>query len=262
MTALDDALRAAGLSKHIVWRAQTSAKRKTLGITVNPDATVTITAPEGADPQQVARVVRAKTMSIVRAVILARETAPAHPAKELISGEGFPILGRSYRLRVADDGPVRIEYVFTPNGGFPFLFLARDQARDNAALVAWYAAQGETWLTQHAPAWLDRLGAHGVRFTVKDLGEKPGAFRPAARTVALHWALFQLDRDLVELTMVRHAARFARGRIQTAARADEITASRIVDWQRRVDRLRQDWRTVWTGAVNSTAVESTSGGAS
>jgi hypothetical protein len=249
MTALDDALTAANLSKHIVWRTQTSAKRRTLGITVEPDATVTITAPEGADPQQVARAVCAKTMSIIRAVVLAQETAPDHPVKHLIGGEGFPILGRNYRLRLVEDGPVRIEYVFTPNGGFPFLSLARNDARDAKALIAWYTRRGEEWLGTHSPSWLDRLGAHGVRFTVEDLSERPGVFRPASRMVVLHWALFQLDRDLVELTMVRHAARFMRGQVQAVGRADQAVESRIIDWRRRADRLRQDWRTVWTGTV-------------
>jgi hypothetical protein len=249
MTALDDALTAANLSPSIKWRAQTSAKRRTLGVTVNPDATVTITAPQGADPVKVARAVRAKTLSIVAAVVKARENAPAHPVRELVGGEGFPILGRSYRLRIVDDGPVRIEHVFTPNGGFPFLFLARPQVGDSAALIAWHTAQGEEWLARHAPNWVERLGARGVRFAVEDLGERPGVFRPASKTVVLHWALFQLDRDLVELTMVRHAARFMRGQVQTAARADQAAESRIPEWHRRADRLRQEWRTAWTGAV-------------
>lgn len=252
MTTLDDALTAADLSKHIVWRAQTSTRRKTLGITVNPDATVTITAPEGADPQRVARAVKSRSETILRGVFKAHETAPDHDVKELIGGEGFPVLGRNYRLRLVDDGPVRIEYVFTPNGGFPFLFLAREDADGAAALIAWYTTQGEQWLARHAPQWVERLGAHGVRFTVEDLGERPAVFRPASRTVALHWALFQLDRGVVEFVMVRHAARFAHGQPQTVGRADEIAASRIVEWHRRAGQLRRDWRTVWTGAASTT----------
>lgn len=248
---VEAALASAGLSDLIRWRVRISKRRTGTGrITIEPDASVVITVPERCDPAQVARLVKSRTDTIISAVLKARQSAPEHPAKELISGEGFDLLGRPYRLRVADgSGPVHIDRVTTPNGSFPFLFLDRSETGTAAALIDWYASQGEMWIAEHASAWTKRLNAAGLRFAIEDLGERPAVFRPVSRTVALHWALFALDRDVVEFALVRHAARLRDGQVAVPAAADRSVESLIPDWQRRVDRLRAQWRTTWTGAI-------------
>lgn len=256
---VEAALTSAGLSDSIRWRVRISKRRTGTGrITIEPDTSVVITVPERCDPAEVARLVKSRTDTIIATVLKARQSAPDHPAKELISGEGFDLLGRPYRLRVADNfGPVRIDRVTTPNGSFPFLFLDRSDAATATALIDWYTRQGDTWIGEHAPAWTSRLSATGLKFTIEDLGERPAAFRPASRTVALHWALFALDRDVVEFTLVRHAARLRNGQVATPAAADASVESLIPDWRSRVERLRAQWRTAWTGAISQTETTQT-----
>lgn len=251
-TPLDDALTAANLPAIIRWTAQTSTRRKTVGITIETDGTVVITAPAGADPAKVAAVVKSRKYSIIAAVVKAAPTVPERPVKQLVSGEGFPLLGRSYRLRITDGGhPVGIDRVVTANGSYEFLFVGRDQAQDATAIIGWLTMQGEQWLERVAPSWLDRLKVTGLRLKVEDLGDRPAVFRPASRTLAMHWALFQLDRSVVELELVLHAARLRGDEIRTPTHAEGTVQNLMADWDRRTRSMRKQWRTAWTGAVRN-----------
>jgi Protein of unknown function DUF45 len=249
-TPLEDALTAANLPPIIRWTAKTSTRRKTVGITVETDAAVVITAPEGADPVKVAAVVKSRKQSIVAAIVKAAPAVPDRPVKRLVSGEGFPLLGRSYRLRITDgDHPVGIDRVVTPNGSYEFLFVARRQAGDAKAIIAWLTAQGEQWLAGHAPAWMERLKAGGLQLKVEDLGDRPAAFRAVSRTLAFHWALFQHDRSVIELELILHAARLHGGEIRTPTHAESTAQGLMADWYTRTRNMREQWRTAWTGAV-------------
>src|SRR5439155_8951500 len=94
------------------------------------------------------------------------------------------------------------------------------QACDAKAIIGWLTAQGEQWLERVAPAWLNRLQVTSLWLTVEDLGDRPAVFRPASRTLAMHWALFQLDRSVIELELVLHAARLRGDEIRSPAHAE------------------------------------------
>ena len=90
---------------------------------------------------------------------------PAVPVKEFVSGEGFPYLGRSYRLLLvnAQDVPLRMEA-----GRFRLL---RTEARQGLAhFVRWYTEHGRVWLHPRVAALARRVGVEPAGIEVRDLG--------------------------------------------------------------------------------------------
>ncbi|MBC7762054.1 MAG: M48 family metallopeptidase [Candidatus Saccharibacteria bacterium] len=119
--------------------------------------------------------------------------------KELVDGEGFLYLGRSYRLRVVDDsGTVRLE-----RGR---LLMPRTEAESGeAAIVDWYRTRGVQWLRPRVAEWAQRLRVEPTGLEVADLGHKWGS-ATVGRRIRVHWATLQLRPSLVEYVLAHELA--------------------------------------------------------
>ncbi|PLY12633.1 MAG: M48 family peptidase [Sedimenticola sp.] len=88
---------------HIPYRYRYT-KRKTLGISVHPDLTVTVKAPEGTSPEAIRAKVRQRVAWIRKAWREFELYLPKQPDRRYVSGETHRYLGRQYRLKVFE-GP-------------------------------------------------------------------------------------------------------------------------------------------------------------
>src|SRR5450759_2016170 len=84
-------------SERIEFRLRKS-KRKTLAITVRPDASVLVTAPHGADLEAVKVKVRKRAVWIRRQRRFFERFLPPMPPRRYVGGETHRYLGRQYRL--------------------------------------------------------------------------------------------------------------------------------------------------------------------
>jgi predicted metal-dependent hydrolase len=74
--------------------------RKTLAISVGPDARVEVIAPRDAPLEKVLRKVRKRAPWIQRQQLFFTEFQPRTPERQYVAGETHLYLGRQYRLRV------------------------------------------------------------------------------------------------------------------------------------------------------------------
>lgn len=74
--------------------------RKTLGISVHPDLSVTVTAPLGTELETINRKVRKRASWILKQQDDFARFLPALPPPRYVSGESHYYLGRQYRLKV------------------------------------------------------------------------------------------------------------------------------------------------------------------
>ncbi len=74
--------------------------RKSLGITVNPDLSVLVKAPDNTSIEKVKEKLRKKAPWIIRQQSFFLYFHPKTPARKFISGETHLYLGRQYRLKI------------------------------------------------------------------------------------------------------------------------------------------------------------------
>src|SRR5690625_626463 len=195
-----------------------SPRRRTVGVTVERDGSLVLSAPEDCPIERVEEVAREKQFwvyqKLARKELLFRPAAP----KEYVSGETFHYLGRGYRLKVVDassgqDAPLRLF-----RGRF---LLRRDEvARAEGHFIRWYSEQGKRWVERRVERFAVRIGVRiGVRpasVTVRELGYRWGSCTPNGG-LNFHWRSVLLPpriveyiiaHELVHLIVPDHSAEF------------------------------------------------------
>ncbi|MFE4964815.1 M48 family metallopeptidase [Streptomyces sp. NPDC056660] len=187
-----------------------SARRKRFALTVEADATLTLHSPAGrsmAEAEQFVRTHREWLLTKRR-----ERTRPLSPVKQLVDGEVFRYLGRTYRLAVSDEegvaGVVRLLAGRLVMGSD----LAGKPQTGRSALVDWYCRAGRNWTGHRLQPWAARMGMTEPEVEVRDLGDRWGSYRPpqggarAKGLMSLGWPLFQLPMHLIDYVIAHELA--------------------------------------------------------
>jgi predicted metal-dependent hydrolase len=179
-----------------------SSGRHSIGITVDRDGSLIVTAPDGCDETELAKFAHDKRMWVYRKLAEKDLLLSRRPTKEFVNGEGFTYLGRSYRLRLADhrDDPVKLE-----RGRLVIQRNLAASGRAARAVIEWYRTRALRWLPQRIEPWSRRMGAAPSSIDVRDLGYRWGSLGRDHR-VNFHWATIQLPPRLVDFVIVHELA--------------------------------------------------------
>ncbi|MFZ0274919.1 MAG: SprT family zinc-dependent metalloprotease [Acidobacteriaceae bacterium] len=185
-------------------QVRVSDRRRSIRLTVERDATVTAVIPPATDEAKLAKVITAKRPWLYSKL---RERAafgePRQP-REYVTGEGFPYLGRSYRLLIVEDAPRPVRL----NRGR--LELRRDSVAYAAQhITRWYCGVGEPWLHRRITPWTARMDVEVTSLRVLPLGYRWGSCTRAGK-VNIHWATMQLSPGLVDYVLVHELAHLRR----------------------------------------------------
>ena len=192
MISMNSTLTVDDLQFEVRW----SGQRKTLGLTVDRDGTLVISAPRGCDQVVLERFVREKRFWLYTKLAEKESLRKPVANKEFVTGEGFPYLGRNYRLLLVDESnvPLKLEA-----GRFRLRRASAPEGRHH--FIEWYTAHAKRWLTERAARFAPRVGADHARVEVRDLGFRWGSCGRAG-TVNFHWATILLPASVVEYVVV------------------------------------------------------------
>jgi len=173
-----------------------SDQRRTVGLTVDREGELVISAPTGCDTEVLETFVREKRFwlytKLAEKEALKEEVRP----RQFVGGEGFPYLGRSYRLRLVDeqDVPLKLEH-----GRF---VLRRNEAADGrGTFIRWYTARAKPWLDRRMTRFIPHVGAAPTGVEVRDLGFRWGSCG-RNRHVSFHWATILLPPAVIDYVIV------------------------------------------------------------
>jgi predicted metal-dependent hydrolase len=178
-----------------------SAARRSIGITVDRDGSLILSAPNGCHQSELAAFAHKKRMWVYKKLAEKDLLLSHRPTKEFVSGEGFAYLGRSHRLLLADsEAPLKLE-----RGR---LVMRRDLAISGLAtqaMIDWYRTRALRWLPRRTDPWAQRMGVSPSTIDVRDLGYRWGSLGKSDR-VNFHWATIQLPPTLVDYVIVHELA--------------------------------------------------------
>jgi predicted metal-dependent hydrolase len=214
-------------------------ERRTLEITVERDASLSIKAPDGVTVGQIETFVAAKQEWIYRKLAQKDAFVGTPVVKQFVNGEGFQYLGRNYRLRLLDvqDVPVKLA-----RGR---VNMRHDVVNDGApAMRRWYKVVGQPWLRRRIRPWANRMRVGDVDLQVTHLGYRWGSTRGADR-INIHWATLQLRPSAIDYVLVHELAHLHQPNHTSAFW--ELVERTMPDYEARIALLATLGRRVWTG---------------
>ncbi len=189
----------------LAFTVRRSTRRTTLGITLDRDGTLILSAPVDCSLDSIAETARAKLLWVYTRLaereLLRRPVRP----KEFVNGEGFGYLGRSYRLLLVAGTPAE-----PPLRLYQGRFLLRRDAAPcgQQHMTRWYVAHGQPWITRRVALYADRIAVTPRCVAVKELGYRWGSCSPTGR-LHFHWRTLALPPRIIDYVVIHELVHLA-----------------------------------------------------
>ncbi|MFJ8961979.1 YgjP-like metallopeptidase domain-containing protein [Lentzea sp. NPDC102401] len=257
MTNADNHLAAlAALGLPSEWRTTVALRpqNRLITIRVKSNGAVAVLVPTSATTERVVKFVSERRSWINQQRERYELCAPQYPAKTLVDGETFDLLGRRCLLRLVKTPPAGIHEL--PAIADEGILYAKRQRPDVArrAITGLYRDAGLAWMQQEGRRYEVDGGMSGPSYAVRNLGrQRWGIYEgPDKHLVTMHWTAFALPMPLVEYVFVHELAHAA----QPAGRAHgpqwrQRLRIWMPDWRRRHAELLGMCRHAWFGDCRS-----------
>jgi predicted metal-dependent hydrolase len=175
--------------------------RKTADIVIERSGDVIVRAPEGIDDERVRAVVADRALWVHRSLAEWEDLNASRRHRPLVQGQGFPYLGRSYRLKFVDraDVPLRLK-----NGRWEVseTFVVREgEAAVRKAFRDFYAVKGAQIFTERVRQLAPSVGVEPGEVTVKELGYH-WASCGSAGALNFHWKTLMAPQTVIDYIVV------------------------------------------------------------
>lgn len=174
-----------------------SAKRSTIGLTIERDGTLRIHAPLDCPIEQIEQIATAKQLWVHTKLAEKQLLAQPSITKHFVSGEGFSFLGRSYRLRLINPARAQPATAVLRLHQGRFLLQREEQPRARQHFITWYTAHARPWIAQCAQRVAQRLEVAPQAVDVRDLGFRWGSCSQAGK-LYFHWRTILLPPRIIE----------------------------------------------------------------
>jgi predicted metal-dependent hydrolase len=173
-----------------------SKKRKLLQLTIDRGGELVISAPHDTPESVMEEFVREKKFWLYTKLAEKEAMNRKIVVREFVNGEGFPYLGRSYRLLLVDEQDVPLKL---SQGRFKLVETEVGHGRTH--MVKWYTTHAIPWLKKNTDYWSKKLEVKPEDVKVRDLKFRWGSCSSSG-TINFHWATIMLPVDVVEYIIV------------------------------------------------------------
>ena len=184
--------------KDLTLSVRHSAKRRTIGITIDRDGQLIINAPVGISLDILRQTVEQHSLWIYRHLLRKEAINSPMVGKEYATGEGFYYLGRSYRLKLVDEELVN-QPLKLHQGRFYLNRSDRSQGREY--FIDWYRTQLKPYLVAKIDKLVDRIGATPRSIQIRELSNRWGSCNQQG-DLNFHWRVAMLPPETIEYLVV------------------------------------------------------------
>jgi predicted metal-dependent hydrolase len=185
----------------IEYEVRYSKRRKTIGITVERDRSVVVTAPEGTSAELIARAVEGKRGWVLSKVRHEQKLSPLPhpPGKELVSGESLLYLGREYPIEIVDNDRYAIQF------DNRFLIPRARAASRYSVFREWLKARAEEYIFPRVRERAQKLGVSVSGLKITDGRHRWGSCTPKG-SLNFNWRLIKAPPFVIDYVIVHELA--------------------------------------------------------
>ena len=216
------------------------SERRTLGITINPDSSLTVAAPQEATEEAILERLQRRGPWILRTRRNFDVLRPRTLPRQYVSGETHWFLGREYRLRVEPGRPFGIELTATHLivGGID----PEEQSRVRNRVLNWYQREARKVMSARYGEMLRTLAIPDVRprLIVRPMEKRWGSLTPNGRALVLNRRLAEVDVRLIDYVIVHELCHLTNP--NHGPGFFKLLSEHMPDWAKRKDRLERQMR--------------------
>lgn len=177
-----------------------SDRRRALEITVDRGGDLVLSAPPDVPDARLRDFAQRKRMWVYKQLARKESLTPGTPRKVFADGEGFPYLGRSYRLRLVPESDAAVKLV-----GGRFVMPKRLARAGREHLIRWYCERARPWLEAKVADFAARMEVAPAGVRVQDLGYRWGSCGKG-EVLYFHWKTILLPARIAEYVVVHEMA--------------------------------------------------------
>lgn len=185
----------------LILNVKRSSRRSTIGITVERDGLLMVSAPVDCPQNVIEQTVENKLFWIYSKLSEKGNFLRGKREREFVTGESFYYLGRPYRLILIDDyqpSTLRLRH-----RNFSLSKYEQQNARQH--FVDWYTRNSKIWLWQRVQRFTERLGEHPSGIYVGDIGHQWGNC-DSEGNITFHWQTILLPPVIIDYLIVHELA--------------------------------------------------------
>jgi predicted metal-dependent hydrolase len=214
-----------------------SPRRRTIAIQVHPNLAIEVLAPEDSGEGEIAEAVERRRRWIEKQRAFFRVYHPLPAAPRFVAGETHYLLGRQYRLRIAERMPSTMVGVA---GEYIEVLLRGPTSRETVqrALKTWYVAEAKRVLAEELDDAAKLMRKYGVKrpeFKLRKMAGRWGSCTPSGVLmlnpilvrVPIHCVRYVLLHELCHLCHHDHGMEFYR--LLSRALPEWISAKKILE---------------------------------
>jgi len=214
-------------------------KRKTLAISVQPDTSVCVVAPEGQPLIAIKGKVLKRALWILKQKRYFSQFLPKQPARKFVTGETHRYLGKQYRLKVVKSSPERVSL----KGRFLSVYCGKGatQADVKRLVTGWYRERAEERFQKSLDRCIKSFSKFKVKrpeLKVKQMSKRWGSCT-AAGLIYLNPDLIKTSSDCLDYVIVHELCHL---KIKSHSPAYYRLLNRLMpDWEQRKLKLERSF---------------------
>ena len=223
------------LEKEFEVKVKRTSRRRTISLEVK-EGYVQVIVPNALSEKEIESIIIKKTKWI-RNKLLLQKSKPAYKAKEFISGESFPYLGKNYRLKIIESKSSAVEmkanriYVYKRNKGRSVHDL----------LVNWYKEQALKLFEKKINKFSKIMGVIPKSISTRTYSKRWGSCSSKG-DISFNWRILMAPNSIIDYVIVHELCHLIHH--DHSPKYWRTVKSFYPDYKEKVEWLRHNSRTL------------------
>lgn len=189
------------------------SKRKTLGIIVDPEQGLVVRSPETLTCKVIKATLQSKSDWILRKLEYIKKIKPEPAAKEFMSGEKLPYLGKYYRLNIIEKSTMADDQIKVKKKENSFKIYTSPALRDTKyyrefirkGLIHWYRYNANIEIKLRIGIYRYKIGVMSAKVKVKKQKKRWGSCTGEGN-IYINWRIIMAPMSIVDYIVVHELA--------------------------------------------------------